>query len=298
MREWEQEFKRYQLTPAPPRMQLQAYIRLYCTEKDEKYLQWFLHYYERKLNAIAMGFVHDYAMYGHFTDIKQTYMAEMLVLLNKYDLSRGVYFLTYLEESHIENAVHDYIRTMRTGFTVQSKKEYQKLRTAMAELTRLGGKLDVANLDTIAARIKDTPENTKEILEAGLRNTQFVEYYRKYADEEEDEEREEAASDSTSQTETLFFRMERAEKVMAAFEALDYREKAIVSARLGFCRDCYTTHYYDENDLDEDDRPKEKPIPKAYFADLALEYGISPEAVEGLYQRALKKIWKEIEPYI
>ena len=44
--------------------------------------------------------------------------------------------------------------------------------------------------------------------------------------------------------------MELAEKVMEA-ESLNYREKRMVSAHLGFCMECYATHYYDKSDLDE-----------------------------------------------
>ena len=63
---------------------------------------------------------------------------------------------------------------------------------------------------------------------------------------------EEVAVDGTSQTEELYFRIEKAEEVMSTFESLNYRERAIVADHLGFCRDCYATHYHDKNDLDSD----------------------------------------------
>ena len=43
--------------------------------------------------------------------------------------------------------------------------------------------------------------------------------------------------------------------LMAAFENLNYRERAMVSAHLGFCMECYATYYYDKDDLDEDGKP-------------------------------------------
>ena len=45
------EFKRYALVPAPPKWELQEYIAAYLKEKDDKYLAWFLHYYENTLNT-------------------------------------------------------------------------------------------------------------------------------------------------------------------------------------------------------------------------------------------------------
>lgn len=91
---------------------------------------------------------------------------------------------------------------------------------------------------------------------------QFVEYYRQYADEDSEESREEVAHDGSSEPDKLFFRLEEAEAVMMAFENLNYRERAMISAHLGFCMECYATHFYDENDLDEDGKPIRKPIPK------------------------------------
>ncbi len=87
--EWEQVYKMYQLNPAPPKLPFQEYIRLYFEEQDNKYLAWFLHYYEKKLNAITTDFVWKYAMPGHFADMKQAYVEEMLTLLEKYDISHN-----------------------------------------------------------------------------------------------------------------------------------------------------------------------------------------------------------------
>ena len=73
---------------------------------------------------------------------------------------------------------------------------------------------------------------------------QFVEYYKQYADEDSEESREEVASDSSAEPEKLFFKLERAEAVMTAFENLNFRERAMVSAHLGFCMECYARNKY------------------------------------------------------
>ena len=94
MKEWEKELQLYRLAPAPPKENdLQKYILYYLSEKDDKYISWFLYYYERTLNEKAMAVVQDYAMYGHFADIKQAYIMGMLKALRDYDPSRGVPFL-------------------------------------------------------------------------------------------------------------------------------------------------------------------------------------------------------------
>ncbi len=63
MKEWEKELQTYRLTPAPPKENdLQNYILRYLVEKEDKYIAWFLHYYERTVNGKAMAAVQDYAM--------------------------------------------------------------------------------------------------------------------------------------------------------------------------------------------------------------------------------------------
>lgn len=295
MKEWEKELQKYTLNPAPPKKRdLQEYIVLYLTENNENYFSWFLHYYERTVNDKASGIVQDYAMYGHFLDIKQAYIAGMYKALMKYDLSHNVPFVVFKEYAAMRE-VHDYIRIMR-GLTIQSSDEYLRLRKVMRLYREYGQKTDDATIQRIAAELQEKPELIKELIIAGIRNTQFVDFYRQYADEDSEESNEEIAADGTSDTEKLFFKIERAEKVMEAFENLNYRERRMVSAHLGFCMECYATHYYDKDDLDEDGNPKRKTRPKEAFIDIALDHGLaSPDTADKTYRQALIKIKKQLE---
>lgn len=290
MKEWEKELQIYTLDPAPPKKRdLQEYIALYLTEKAETYFSWFMHYYERTINDKAISIVQDYAMYGHFLDIKQAYVTGMFKALQEYDLSRNVPFVVFKEYASMRE-VHDYIRTMR-GLTVQSSDEYLRLRKVMRLYREYGPRTDEATIQRIADELQEKPELIQELIAAGIRNTQFIDFHRQYADEDSEESREEIVVDGTSDTEKLFFKIDRAEKVMAAFESLNYREKRMVSAHLGFCMECYSTHYYDKNDLDEDGNPKRKPIPEEAFIDIALDHGLaSPDTADKTYRRALAKM--------
>ena len=85
---------------------------------------------------------------------------------------------------------------------------------------------------------------------------------------------------------------------MTAFENLNYRERAMISAHLhlGFCMECYATHYYDKDDLDKDGKPIRKPIPKEAFVDIAIEHGLaSPDTTDKTYRKALSKMKKELK---
>ena len=296
MKEWEKELIIYLLTPAPPKENdLQKYISNYLAQKEDKYISWFLHYYERTLNEKAMAIVQDYAMYGHFLDIKQAYVIGMLKALQDYDPERSVPFIVYKEYAAMRE-VHEYIRSMRTGFTIQSYDEYLRLRKAMRLYREFGNKSDDATMGKIAEAIGTSKEDAAEIIRSGIQNMQFVDFYRQYADEDSEESREEVAHDSSSEPDKIFINLERTEAVMMAFENLNYRERAMVSAHLGFCMECYATHYYDKDDLDEDGKPTRKPIPEDAFIDIAIDHGLaSPDTSDKTYRKALGKMKKELK---
>ena len=259
-----------------------------------QYISWFLHYYERTLNEKSMAIVQDYAMYEHFLDIKQVYVIGLLKALQEYDQERGVPFIVYKEYAAMRE-VHEYIRSMRTGFTIQSYDEYLRLRKAMRLYREFGNKSDDATIEKIAKAIGASKEDAAEIIRCGIQNMQFVEYYRQYADEDSEESREEVAYDGYSEPDKLFFKLEEAEAIMAEFEKLNFRERAMVSAHLGFCMECYATHFYDENDLDEYGKPLRKPLPKEAFVDIAIDHGLaSPDTADKTYRKALGKMKKEL----
>ena len=295
MNDWEKDLKIYRLEQAPPKYEnYQEYFERYFAENDDTYLSWFLHYYEKELNTKARGFVNEYAMYGHFVDLKQAYVMGMMEALQRYDISRGVPFLVF-KELPAMNAVHTYIRTMRTGYTVQSSYADKQLREVMWQYAQYGYRCDKDTIAAIAEETQISPKNVEEILMGGLLNMNMTDFYRHYGDEDSEESMEEVAADGTSQTEELYFRIEKADKVMSTFESLNYRERAIVADHLGFCRECYATHYYDENDRDSDGKPKRKPRRKVPFVELAVEHGLaSPDTADKTYRRALEKMRKAL----
>ncbi len=196
-KEWQKELYIYRLSPVPPRKDdLQEYIELYLTEKDEKYLSWFLHYYEPTLNTTVMGIVQRYAMFGHFLDIKEACVLGILWALEKYNPNGGTPFITYKTRIMWEE-IHNYIRTMRTGFTVQSNDEYQNLRNVMLLYAAYNSRNDPETLKRISDEVGLSEKTVSEILRSGFHNMQFVDFYRSYADEDSEESREDVTCDYT-----------------------------------------------------------------------------------------------------
>ena len=221
MKEWQKELYIYRLSPAPPRKDdLQEYIELYLAEKDEKYLSWFLHYYETTLNTTVMGIVQRYAMFGHFLDIKEACVLGILRALEKYNPNGGTPFITYKTRIMWEE-IHNYIRTMRTGFTVQSDDEYQNLRNIMRLYAAYNSKNTPDTLKKISDEVGLSEKTVSEILRSGFHNIQFIDFYRSYADEDSEESREDVTCDYTFEPYRELIRAEQSELADKAKEEID-----------------------------------------------------------------------------
>jgi RNA polymerase sigma factor (sigma-70 family) len=281
VKEWQKELYIYRLNPAPPRINdLQEYIELYLKEKDNTYFNWFMHYYETTLNSTAMDTVQQYAMYGHFLDIKEACVFGIVKALNSYELTRGVPFLTYKTRIMWEE-IHEYIRSMRRGFTIESADAYANLRKIMAIFNQNGKKADNQTIKKMSEEVHLSEKLVKEILIGGLRNLSFVDFYKQYADEEAENSREDVSFDYTFEPCREVIHMEQHDAVFSAFDKLSYRERQVIRAHLGFCDECHSTQ-------------GEKNHPQTFY-EIAIDHELSSaEAAENIYKKALEKMRKKL----
>ena len=235
VKEWEKELYIYRLSPAPPKKDdFQEYIDLYFAENDEKYLMWFLHYYEPVLNDTATDIVQRYAMYGHFADIKQECVSGIYKALKSYNKSKDGQFITY-KVRIMWNEVHNYIRTMRTGFSGSSQTTYRNLRKIMHLYYRYGSSNEA--ISKITEEVKRSEQYVLEIITAGLESTNIVDFYRKYADEDDDTQ-DDVTTDYTTEPLGILMRIELHKLLKEAFAKLGYREREMIYSHLGLCPEC------------------------------------------------------------
>lgn len=201
----EKDLNMYRIVPAPPKWDLQEYIVNCLKEKDNRYLAWFLHYYEKTLNNNVQEYMRKLFMPEHFADMKQAYIAGLLKSFKNYDIEQGAPFILF-KERYVEGEILDYVRSMRTGFTAQSIAEYAKLRKAMAIWDKYERDYSDETLIKVADELEETVENTKEILLGGLLNENRIDLYQQYTGDDGEESTEEAHSDSSSDTYTLFMK--------------------------------------------------------------------------------------------
>lgn len=292
------DLKMYQLKPAPPKLNLQEYIVTYLKEKDNRYLAWFLHYYENTLNNNVQEYMRKLFMPEHFADMKQAYIAGLLKALKNYDIKQGAPFTSF-KERYAEREILDYVRSMRTGFTAQSIAEYAKLRKAMAIWDKYERDYSDETLIKVADELEETVENTKEILLGGLLNENRVDLYQQYTDDDGEESTEEAHFDSSSDTYMLFMKKELYTRLWEAYEKLEYTERRMLSQRCGFCFECHSVFYMDYDDLDEYGEPKKKPIKPMMYTDIATDHEYSSaNTAHNKCEKALGKLRAAIKDLI
>lgn len=284
----------YQLKPAPPKWDLQEYIVTCLKEKDNRYLAWFLHYYEKTLNNNVQEYMRKLFMPEHFADMKQAYIAGLLKSFKNYDIEQGAPFISFKERE-----ILDYVRSMRTGFTAQSIAEYAKLRKAMAIWDKYERDYSDETLIKVADELEETVENTKEILLGGLLNENRIDLYQQYTGDDGEESTEEAHSDSSSDTYTLFMKKELYTRLWEAYEKLEYTERKMLSQRCGFCFECHSVFYMDYDDLDEYGEPKKKSIKPMMYTDIATDHEYSSaNTAHNKCEKALDKLRKAIKDLI
>ena len=270
-----EKYRMYQLDQVPPELDLQECIDGYLDTRDTAFLAQFLHWYEPTINRKAQNFEQQYAMPDHFEDLKEAYVMGLLEALDGYEKEKGP-FVPYAERRG-ERAMHDYIRTMRTGCTVPSDTEYYLLRKAMRLFAEHGEKSDDETIAAIAAAIRREPKTALELIRSGMQNMRVLELDRETGEEGDEPMEIGSLSDEPS---ALFFQAYQMNALYDAFRGLDYREREMLGRHYGFCPECFSV-------VDKDGRP----LPKETYEDIMLDFGLSsPDTVEKICRKALGKM--------
>ena len=276
----------YRITPPPPKWDLQEFIRLYVQTGNDKYFYWFLHYYEPQMNYLAKDYRKTYKMEEHFADIKQAIAFGLCKALVNYDISKSP-FSPYANR-YMEREAYNYIRTMRTGYSIKSEFEYARLRKAMVIYKDLGGEYTEETLLQVAEKIGESYEKTKSIIEGGILTDNYTDVQSN--DEDDTGTTDFLLPDSSLNPENIYFKQELYDKLYEAYDSLEYTEKIMLAQHLGFCPECFSTRYADKNDLDENGKPKEKPIKPLPYTDIATDHGFSDaDTAKRVCRIAIKK---------
>ena len=182
----------------------------------------------------------------------------------------------------------DYIRTMRTGYSIPNDSEYYMLRKAMRLFAEHGSKTDDATIMAIAEAIHRELKTVIALLRGGLLNMQLADFYRKYTDEDSEETAEDVTCDLSNEPCAVLIRDELSCVVFEAFRSLDFRKRTMLSAHMGFCPECFSTRNSDGN-----------PLPRQKYQDIMLQFGLSSQdTVHTACRDALDEIESCVKSYL
>ena len=231
------ERRMYRLDPAPPKLLSQEYIVRYLTEKEDKYLAWYLHDQEFALNKLAQSTCERYAMTEHFADIKQAAVCGILIALQKYDSAVGAPFAIF-QKRYIQDGIEDYIRTAQSGAITMTEDTYPVLRRIMAIYHQNGDDCS-SSVQKIADETGMDTKTVRRYIAIGTLNERRADFYRQF-DEDGEGTAEDISVDTTSQPDKLYFRAVLYDALHQAYDNLSYREQRTVAKHLGFCDTCWS----------------------------------------------------------
>ena len=283
----------YRLDPVTPKLPSQEYIVRYLTEKEDKYLAWYLHDQEPALNKLAQAACKRYAMAEHFADIKQTAVCGILTALQKYDPAVGAPFAAF-QRRYIQDGIDDYIRTAQSGVITMMTDTYIVLRRIMAIYHQSGDDCSDSSVQEIADEVTMDAKSVRKYIAIGTLNERRVDFYRQY-DEDGEETAEDILVDTTSQPDKLYFRAVLYDALHRAYDSLTYREQHTVAKHLGFCDTCWPV----KKAVLINGEIEYKPIKPKTFEEISHSASRkSDKASERTYNRALEKMRKALSYYL
>lgn len=283
------ERRMYRLDPAPPKLPAQEYIVRYLTEKEEKYLAWYLHDQEPALNKLAQAACERYAMTEHFADIKQAAVCGILAALQMYDPAVGAPFAAF-QKRYIQDGIDDYIRTAQSGVITMTTDTYPVLRRIMAIYHLNGDDCSDSCIQRIANEIGLDTKTVQRYIAIGALNERRADFYLQY-DEDGEETGEDIAVDTTSQLDKLYFRAVLYDALHEAYDNLTYREQHTVAKHLGFCDTCWSVR----KAVLINGEIEYKPIRPMTFKEISHSASRrSDKASERTYNNALEKMRKAL----
>ena len=216
-----------------------TYIAQAVQEKNLRYLSFFLHAYEHRLNAKVYFFLRRNGMDTYdpaqFLDMKLTLQEVILKKLPSFDPSKGARFLTYMYE-FIEDALISF-RLRQECWTIDSLDIYKGIRRMAAIYNASGGDAAKA-MERFCKETGCKPKTAAEYLELAVgiraRQTEIL------IDRDEDEEAviEEVISDAMGDLCYEISKQWTATAIQDSLSKLSWRDRTMIQVRNAICWNC------------------------------------------------------------
>lgn len=197
------ERQMYRLDPAPPKLPAQEYIVRYLTEKDDKYLAWYLPIRNLRLINWRRPPAND-TLSRSILRTSNRRRCAVSGRPSKYDPTIGAPFAAF-QKRYIQDGIDDYIRTAQSGVITMTADTYPVLRRIMAIYHLSGNDCSDSSIQRIADETGMDEKTVCKYIAIGTLNERRVDFYRQY-DEDGEETAEDISVDTTSQPDKMYFR--------------------------------------------------------------------------------------------
>ena len=269
----------FQLTPEPPEMALNNYIREAVRHKNLAYFSFFLHRFEKRLNGVIYRFLTrngiDRYDPARFLDYKLEVLQMLLFCLPRFDPEQETEFLKYAK-NYIRNGLL-FCRALEEAGSFGSIAEYQRVRHIGAIYTDSGkSRAEVVAKFAEKAGYKEDGATADELLTVARHNRSIVSLYRTEQDEDGEETGEDVTCDDSWDYADILWNGVRARAVKRAFWEMELREQRLLEGRNAICMAC----------------GRVSPMSKQKsFEELAVMFeGSGASGAERAYRRALDKL--------
>ena len=216
-----------------------TYIAQAVQEKNLRYLNFYLHAYEHRLNAKVYFFLRRNGMDAYdpaqFLDMKLAVQEVILKKLPSFNPSKGAKFLTYMYE-FIEDALISF-RLRQECWTIDSLDIYKGIRRMAAIYNATGGDATKA-MEKLCKETGCQPKTAVEYLEraVGIRARQSE----VIIDRDEDDEAiiEDVIPDAMGDLCYELSKQWLAQAVRDSFSKLSWRDQTMIKARNAICWNC------------------------------------------------------------
>ena len=231
----------FQLTPEPPEMELNDYIREAVRKRDLSYFSFFLHHFENRLNGVIYRFLtrNGIDRYGpaRFLDYKLEVLQMLLFCLPRFDPEQETEFLKYAK-NYIRNGLL-FCRALEEAGSFGSIAEYQRVRHIGAIYTDSGkSRAEVVAKFAEKAGYKEDGATADELLTVARHNRSIVSLYRTEQDEDGEETGEDVTCDDSWDYADILWNGVRARAVKRAFWEMELREQRLLEGRNAICMAC------------------------------------------------------------
>lgn len=229
----------YELDYQPERLDWNGYFVRYKESGEIKYFKEFLHFYEPYLDRKANRFISRYELEDYRAeDLKQIFVAVLWEELQTYDSEMP---LLQLIKYKVMAAWHDYVRINCGNFKLDNRHQYAVLKKIAYLYYQKAEKNKP--LSQIISEISDEMDLTEESIENNLiALTNFKPKYNAdfYGSDEDDDYYSSAVDsvDNILDTERLYFKLSRQEKLLNALAKLNKKDKMLIEYVYGICPQC------------------------------------------------------------